>query len=979
MKLELTNFRCYVNKTYHFPEHQITLLKGEPGDGKTTVFNAIWWVLYGHLRAVGHRMSTVKRTTVKITFDQLSSLGKGVSIQRQNHPNKFILTIDQPIYGSNGKESHQGEIAQQLINRVFGSKDTWGAVSYILQGEQCVLLSGSKQDRLKLLESISFHEDDPKEAINKIDRQLNIEREKFKLMENSFQKECQRLTEELSKGPAPQNSSTERLSQLKQELSKYQEKLNREQLLERERFKLIGLSNHLQNEIKTTKLDAAFQFTRPEMDLKLKNSKHQIQEIEGQLEETRLKIAHFEATEGKDSRRVEEQLKSTYQQKQLYLNNLKLIERDRHTASARHIKTGKEIESSQLEISSMDNYLLTLRSWIESENVRLSPLPENSGWPTLLQLGQITQIERDRQINVQRASNMKIEYSPSIPSLLNQREGRLRSLEEQSMKSSMINKIISLRSKARELQTELSLIDEGKVINTIQDAHILQSKLGKMVINKRTILRDKEGSAALLFCPKCNQSLSIKNGNLTSDSRLPVTPDEIEQLKIYIFKLTQLDKHISTLLSSWDGITIVPDQMIDLNKINQPIQILRTEIQNLRQIRWIPSPKMDSVRCSSLVTLKSKTEEEENMIQKKRSLNQIIQQKSLRLAEIREKIDQRTTEIEKLSLEMITPIDRKIIGLEQERDVYARKLSVLPVAKWKNDVEVLKQKINQIRNMEGKFKMIISKQEILTDQLKSKELEISHIVINLHNLGKSLLRDIQAEIETKNQNLISLQRGIYISEWQKRLTIDRDELINQQSSLADLEELRKIAERVEYQRLIETITSINSTMNQLFRSLFDDEITVQLELFKKLKTKNRTKPQVNCLVHYGGSTYEYHPTSISGGEKNRLNLGMILALNLVSSSPLVLLDECTCFLNERLKIQCMESVREMMGQCKTIICVAHEDNEAYYDNIIQVLPKILPEMDPKHSFSLRPPGPLLMVTIQNNATSNPKLDLQKKS
>ena len=168
MKLKLINFRCHIDETYYFTEHQITLLKGEPGNGKTTVFNAIWWVLYGHLRGVGHHMSSTKRTTVQVTFDQLPSLGKGISIQRQNHPNKFILTIDQPIYGSGAKESHQGEIAQQLVNRVFGSKDTWKAVSYILQGEQCLLLSGSKQDRLKLLESLSFHEDNPKEANDKI-------------------------------------------------------------------------------------------------------------------------------------------------------------------------------------------------------------------------------------------------------------------------------------------------------------------------------------------------------------------------------------------------------------------------------------------------------------------------------------------------------------------------------------------------------------------------------------------------------------------------------------------------------------------------------------------------------------------------------------------------------------------------------------------------------------------------------------------
>ena len=813
----------------------------------------------------------------------------------------------------------------------------------------------------------------------KIDQQLTIEREKFKLMEMSFQKECQRLTEELSKGATPPNSSVERLSQLEQELSKYQIKLNREQEQERERFKLIGLSNHLQNETRTIKLDTAFQFTTQEIILKLKDTNLRIGKIESQLEDTRLKIAHFDATEGKDSKRVEEQLKSAHQQKQLYLNNLNLIKQNLHGSKSRHMGIEKEIESFRREILSMENYLLTLRSWIVGEKERLFPLPEKGKWPTLLQLGQITQVERDRQINSQRATTMKIEYNSSISSLLNQWEEKLRAMEEQSLKSTIINKVISLRFNVRELQTELGLINEGNTtINTIRDAQILQERLGKIVIDKRKTLRDKESSVALLFCPKCNQTLSIKNGNLTSDSRLPASPDEIEQLKIYIFKLSQLDKLISTLISSWDGIVIVSDQTIDLNKINQPILQLRSEIQNLRQIRWISSPEMSSVRCKSLVTFKSKMEEEEKMIQSKESFNQTIHQKSSSLIKIQEEIDQRMTEIEKLNLEMIAPVDQKILALEQEKDHYDHKLSVSPISKWRDEVIVLKQEIIEIRQKENKFKLVISKQEILTSQLRLKEGEISQIGINLQKLGESLLQTITSQIVIQNQNLISLRRGIRISEWQERLTIDRNELISQQSSLADLEELRKTAERVEYQRLIETITSINSTMNQLFGSLFDDEITVELELFKKLKTKNRTKPQVNCLIHYKGSTYD-QPSSISGGEKNRLNLGMILALNLVSSSPLILLDECTCFLNNRLRIQCMESVREMMGQCKTIICVSHEDNEASYDNIVEVLPKISPKVDFNHSFSLRPPGPFLMVTIQNNSTSKPKLSLQKES
>ena len=971
MKLELTNFRCHVQRSYHFPEHEISLLKGEPGYGKTTVFNAIWWVLYGHLRSVGHHMSSTKRTTVKIEFDQLSSLGVGVCIQRQNHPNKFILTIDQPLSGSVSKVSHQGEIAQQLINRVFGSRETWKAVSYIIQGEQCLLLSGSKQDRLRLLEELSFHQDNPKEAINKIDQQLTIEREKFKVMEGTFQKECQRLTQELSKDAIPPNSSIEMRTQLEQELAQHRQQLNQEQEQETERSKLIGLFAHLQNEIKVVKLDQAFQFTQAEINLKLKDTNHRIEEIEKRLEDSRLRIAQFDATEGKDNKRVEEQLKLAHHQKQLYLNNLTLIERDLNRSKGNQVNLRGEIKSIQSELLLINKFLISLEPWIQAEWKRLSPLPENGKWPTLLQLGQISQIERDRQLNSQSAANMNVEYNPSIQSLLTQKENKLRALEEQSLKSSIINKVIILRTKVRELQKELGLTGEFQtVINTDQDARQLQSKLEQIMINKRKILRDKESSLALLFCPKCNQSLSIKDGNLTSDSRFPASPDEIEQLKTYIFKSNQLDKAISTLNASWDGVIINSDQLIDLNKINQPIRELRSKIQNLRQIRWIPSPDMNSRRCRDLITFNTKSEEQRKTIQKKESLHQIIQQKSSLLTGIQGEIDQKETEIEKLNLESILPIDKRILTLEEEKTNYAHKLSTSPIVKMRDQVETLKREIGQTRNEKNKLKGIISKREILTDQLKLKEQKIFQITTNLQKLGQSLLQVITTQIETKNRKLVTVQRGIRLVKWQQRLIVEREQLVNQQGSLADLEELRKIAERVEYQRLIETITSINSTMNLVFGSLFDDEIDVELELFKTLKTKNRTKPQVNCLIHYKGSTYD-HTSSISGGEKNRLNLGMILALNLVSSSPLILLDECTCFLNNRLRIQCMESVRQIIGNCKTVICVSHGDNEASYDNVIEVIS------------AARNPAPSIQVPIvfqiKNDPTPDQKLVVLDKS
>ena len=47
MKLILTNFRCYANETFVFEDDQCVLLWGDSGKGKTSIFKAIHFVLYG--------------------------------------------------------------------------------------------------------------------------------------------------------------------------------------------------------------------------------------------------------------------------------------------------------------------------------------------------------------------------------------------------------------------------------------------------------------------------------------------------------------------------------------------------------------------------------------------------------------------------------------------------------------------------------------------------------------------------------------------------------------------------------------------------------------------------------------------------------------------------------------------------------------------------------------------------------------------
>jgi DNA repair exonuclease SbcCD ATPase subunit len=263
------------------------------------------------------------------------------------------------------------------------------------------------------------------------------------------------------------------------------------------------------------------------------------------------------------------------------------------------------------------------------------------------------------------------------------------------------------------------------------------------------------------------------------------------------------------------------------------------------------------------------------------------------------------------------------------------KLEQSDVTSLKTRVIELQTEIDQFKNQCKEHQTKIEQQARLKDQLQELEVKIKEVESKLQGLEGNQADQIRVEIGVKQQEWIEVQRGIGLVKEQQELTAKREQLMIEQARLSALEDLKQRAIVLQYKRLQDTINSINAAMNKIFGAVFDDDIEVELKLFKLVKANKEHKPQVNCEIRYKGMTYE-RPNELSGGEQNRLNLGMILALNLVSTSPVVLLDECIHFLNDRLKTRCVEAVRAIVNKGKTIIAISHDDNEANYDEIIRV-------------------------------------------
>ena len=162
MKLILSNFRCHTDEIYEFPQTGLTLIKGVSGIGKSSLFNAIVFALYGNLM----HPYTYGATTCGVT---LENTALGLEVTRTCKPNRLIAKYK-------GK-TFEDEAAQGVINKIYGmtfeefqvsshfNQDNHGSILSLAPREQLLfieriagLTEDYEADRAKIKERIQFLE-----------------------------------------------------------------------------------------------------------------------------------------------------------------------------------------------------------------------------------------------------------------------------------------------------------------------------------------------------------------------------------------------------------------------------------------------------------------------------------------------------------------------------------------------------------------------------------------------------------------------------------------------------------------------------------------------------------------------------------------------------------------------------------------------------------------------------------------------------
>ena len=69
---------------------------------------------------------------------------------------------------------------------------------------------------------------------------------------------------------------------------------------------------------------------------------------------------------------------------------------------------------------------------------------------------------------------------------------------------------------------------------------------------------------------------------------------------------------------------------------------------------------------------------------------------------------------------------------------------------------------------------------------------------------------------------------------------------------------------------------------------------------------------------------------------DQISFALTCALSRVSVSDIILFDETMMSIDEELREDCLESLRNTVGGTKTVLFINHEDIEGRYDQVLRL-------------------------------------------
>jgi len=891
-KIQFHQFRCWENLLIEAPIGSITLIKGNSGIGKTTIFQGITWCLYGNVRLVTPNHLEKAKTRVTIEFPhEIDGKSGIITVDRRKDPVRVILT--------HRGNTYEDKVAQAIIDELFGNYDIWLASCYIGQGCRNNFLTSPNSGKMELLNSIAFHQEDPGAYITRIDfviTETDIEyKNKLAVFTANLNKvEILMKTADVNNALTPDNvlEINNSLITLNKEIA-----ILRKENTERNVNSLLLMD--LNKQLSTIR-EVPIVVTRPEEIIINTSNRLNIkyQTVE-ELDESIGKIAEIVGIlQGRDQ--IDIELKR-------YENMLV-----KYTQLDKNVKYTNEDykEAVRKEIEYSDSQKLAQS---------LSVVYSESGIKETIKKYRNTLAAQER-LNVEReCAQLQIRINMEVA--------------EQIYESKKVKLTVPDLSSQIIVVPNYTIYSTSILASQITDLSIRQ---GSLQVHIQHLQKGKD----VLQCPECKTSLRYQQGGLRLAE---ISPVNLEELKWNENEMVGIISEISKIKEKIQGISnnemttrkgyemavIVEQRRIDgLRQKSQQIELenQRRDITNEIRNKQIIAFKEEWSRKDDKLNKMTERSDGEKLLTNKEIENMnivIARLETIRIVEMA-KVSSQLIQAYINYQEIIDKITKARIGNKEYYDK-------IPVGYDTELVSTLQFYFEKLRTYRNQVRKQLEEKIRIGRLEESLEIQINKIIVG---------REVKDEIDTKmitismlDNKLLASSKAHYLTEFYAIVTKERDDVIALNDKLADLYTLRQHAVETECHILQEVVESINGSIQSVCGTLFDRDISIILNLFKTMKGNDNIKPIANFNISYQGGTFD-NINQMSGGEGDRASLALTLALNRLSSCPLLMLDESLASLDMNMKEAAIKTIRENTNN--TVLIIMHDGIEGLYQNVVDI-------------------------------------------
>jgi DNA repair exonuclease SbcCD ATPase subunit len=455
-------------------------------------------------------------------------------------------------------------------------------------------------------------------------------------------------------------------------------------------------------------------------------------------------------------------------------------------------------------------------------------------------------------------------------------------LSTQEERNELIQELNELTSTLQEYKTQqehIRLISEFS-----KDRYdFLSSNVPQSEEKLRLLLQSKESRV----CPGCKIHLRVMKDTLeVFGSELFYTAEKERELKTQI---TEWKKELTTL-------EVLKRQIDRLPKLEDELELDQSEFE--QAIKDLKKTQTDRETI------------EKNYTELTKDLNKAAN--DVNIKKMKESIDAFSKKVEPLK-----PIREKS---DLEKLISDRKIRVKEIEKVLNDNQTKQRRKADLE------KELSSLQESV--EISSLDIELESVSEQIKNSHQEHLKYTQLEKDSQlHQKNVELYTKFITSEKRVRQT-----LLDAEKQFTLAKKFKENVHTAEMLALNGIIEELNSHL-ALYLSVFfpDNPLTLNLCLFKANEKTKIVKNQVNIQVGYRGATTDL--TTLSGGEKDRVNLAFTLALAEIFNIPLLMLDETLSSLDREGTENILEHIQK---DSRCILVVAHQVSHGLFDHVYTV-------------------------------------------